>query len=288
MKYAFFPGCVLEGIASEAYSATFKVAKELGIEIHEIEGWTCCGATHVQDIDTTTGLTINARNISLAEKMGMPIMTVCNTCTLMLRSAKAELDNGEKDRINALLKEGELKYQGTSEITHLLWILVRDYGLDKLKAKIKRPLTGMKIAPYYGCHILRPSAVMGFEDHYNPHSLEDLIRILGAEPIEYDAKLKCCGFHAVFPAEQDALKLTGQNCKSAIEVNADAVVTPCPLCQMQLDAYQPGGRAKVGVKEEVTVLHLQQLVGLALGMSPKELGITKHVAINDKFMVKIK
>jgi succinate dehydrogenase / fumarate reductase cytochrome b subunit len=278
MKYAFFPGCVLEGAAKENYLATTAVAKVLGIELLEIPGWTCCGASHVQDVDDLAATAINARNIALAERMDLPLLTVCNTCTLMLRKAKAKLDNGQKETVNKLLAAAGLTYQGTSNITHLLWVLLSDYGLDRLKQLVNRPLTGLKVAAYYGCHILRPPALMDFEDHANPQSLENLIRALGAIPVDYDAKLNCCGFHATYTASEDLIRITGETNHSAVKAGADCIVTPCPLCQMSLDMNQPEGQTAVGCRQEMPVLHLAQLVGLALGITPEKLGLNMHIA----------
>lgn len=277
MKYGFFPGCVLEGAAKEAFTATTRVARELGIELVELPGWTCCGASHIQDVDETVALAINARNIALAEQLNLPLLTVCNTCTLMLRKAKAELDSGAKDKINPILAKGGCEYKGTSEVTHLLWVIIKEYGLDKLRKKVVCPLTGLKVAGYYGCHILRPPQIMNFEDHARPQSLEMLITTLGATSVEFDTKLKCCGFHAFFTAEKDVLQMTGENNLSAITAGADCMVTPCPLCQMQMDMYQPEGQKAVQTDKEIPVLHLAQLIGLALGIRPQELGLHHHI-----------
>lgn len=287
MKYAFFPGCVLEGAAKENYLATTAVAKTLGIELVEIPGWTCCGASHVQDVDDLAATAINARNIALAEQMKLPLLTVCNTCTLMLRKAKAKLDNGQKEQVNNILVKAGLQYQGTSEITHLLWVLLKDYGLANLKAAVKRPLKGLKVAGYYGCHILRPPTLMAFEDYANPQSLEKLITALGAHPIDFDYRLKCCGFHATYTAEQDMISITGQTNQSALKAGADCMVTPCPLCQMSLDMNQPEGQAAVSCQQEIPVLHLAQLVGLALGLSHEQLGLSRHIAGRDIISSKI-
>lgn len=287
MRYAFFPGCVLEAAAKEAYLATVKVAAALGIELVELEGWTCCGGSHLQDVNETAALAVNARNLVLAEKLGLPLLTVCNTCTLMLRQAKAKLDNGQKEKINGFLAQAGLEYKGTTEVTHLLWALIRDYGVEKLKAKVKRPLKNLKVAGYYGCHILRPPTVMNFEDYANPKSLETLIRALGATPVDFTAKLQCCGFHAVFTAEKDVMKITGTTNQSAAFAGADCIVTPCPLCQMQLDMYQPEGRQAVGGDREMPVLHLAQLIGLALGLAPADLGLNRHIADTGKLVAKI-
>lgn len=280
LRYAFFPGCTLESAAEELMISTKKVAAALGIELIEINGWTCCGASHIQDVDDFLATSINARNIALAEQLHTTkILTVCNTCTLMLRTAKLKLDKNEKLRakVNTGLHKAGLEYKGTTEITHFLWALIQDYGLKNLKKKVKRPLTGLKVANFYGCHILMPPDIMGFENPMNPRSMEMVAEVLGAECVDFDQRLACCGFHAVFPAEKEVMDLTGKNCLSPKNSGADCIVTPCPLCQMQLDAYQPD--AQKAFKEDITmpILHLPQLIGLALGFSPEELAIQRHV-----------
>ncbi|WP_312470678.1 CoB--CoM heterodisulfide reductase iron-sulfur subunit B family protein [Neobacillus sp.] len=280
MRYAFFPGCTLESAAEELMISTKKVAAALGIELIELKGWTCCGASHIQDVDDFLATSINARNISLAEELKVDkLLTVCNTCTLMLRTAKLKMDKNEKlrTRVNEGLGRTGMEYKGTVEVTHLLWALIQDYGLENLKKKVKRPLTGLKVANFYGCHILMPPNIMGFENHMNPQSMEMVASVLGAESVDFDQRLACCGFHAVFPAEKEVMDLTGRNCLSPKSSGADCIVTPCPLCQMQLDAYQPD--AQKGFSEDITmpILHLPQLIGLALGFSPEELAIQRHV-----------
>lgn len=278
MKYGLFPGCVLEGASKEDYDATLAVAKKLGIELEELDGWTCCGASHVQDIDPLLTLATNARNISLAEKKGLDILTVCNTCTLMLRQAKNTLDNDEVKRakVNNILGSAGIQYQGTSNITHFLWVLVKEYGLSNLKAKVVKPLSGLRVAEYYGCHILRPEEDTGFEDFQQPHSLSDLIKAIGATPIDFSRKLDCCGFHAVYPAHDSVMQMTGSINRDAANEGADCIVTPCPLCQMQLDMFQKEAKQTVPCDKDMPIIHMSQLIGLALGISPEEMGMPKR------------
>lgn len=280
MRYAFFPGCTLESAAGELMISTLKVAEALGIELIELKGWTCCGATHIQDVDKFLATSINARNIALGEKLGVSkILTVCNTCTLMLRTENARLKKNDtlRAQVNEGLRSTGLQYKGTTEVTHLLWALIEDYGLERLKKKVKRPLTGLKVANFYGCHILMPPNIMGFENHRNPQSMELVAEVLGAESVEFDQRLACCGFHSVFPAEKEVMNLTGKNCLSPKDSGAHCLVTPCPLCQMQLDAYQPDAQKHFAEDITMPVLHLPQLIGLALGFSPEELAIQRHV-----------
>jgi len=282
MKYALFPGCVLRGAASEAFLATVKVTEALGIELVEIPSWTCCGASHLQDVDDITALAVNARNLAIAESMGLSVMTVCNTCTLELRRAKASLDRDTKlkAKVNAILAKSGYEYKGTAEVTHLLWVLASNPQL--LEGKVVKPLTDIKVAGYYGCHLLRPPAIMNYEDSLNPQSLEKIIGLLGAQAVDFDFKVKCCGFHAFWTAEKDVLKVTGQVVDSAAKAGAEMLVTPCPLCQLQLDMYQPEGREAAKSSAEIPILHLPQLIGLALGMQKEELGIQRHISAVEK------
>lgn len=276
-RYAFFPGCVLDGVAKEARLATKNTVRALGLELVELPGWTCCGASHLQDVDDMAALAVNARNLALAEQLGLPLLTVCNTCTLMLRQAQARLDGGAKDAVNAMLRRAGLEYQGTVEVTHLLWALVQDYGVDRLRQQVRRPLTGLKVAGYYGCHILRPPQALEFEDFANPASLETVIGAVGAQAVPFDARLRCCGFHGQYSAPAAVAKITGQINQAAQQAGADCIVTPCPLCQMQLDIYQPEGWQAVHDHGAMPVLHLAQLIGLALGLAPAQLGLARHV-----------
>ena len=284
MKFAFFPGCVLKGAAAEAYTSMQKVCDVLDIELEEIPNWTCCGASHAQGVNDLAALAVNARNISIAEHMGLDIMTVCNTCTLQLRTAKKRLDENKalREKVNGILKESghPYEYKGTSKITHFLWVL--DDHPELLDGKIVRPLSSLKVAGYYGCHILRPQDVMNHGDGKHPEYLERLIRKLGAEAVWFSASRKCCGFHAQLAAEHDVLTVTGQIVDSADKAGANAIVTPCPLCQMQLDMYEPEGRSAVKSQAEVPILHLQQLVGFALGLSREEVGFNRHVSAQEK------
>lgn len=280
LRYAFFPGCTLESAVAELKVATELTCKKLGIELVEIDGWTCCGASQIQDIDANVGLLINARNIALAEKQGFDkILTVCNTCTLMLRNAKRQLDENPelKAKVNEGLAKIGLEYRGTAEITHYLWVLVEDYGLEKLASEVSRPLRDMKVANFYGCHILLPPKIMGFEDERNPRSMEMLAEACGARSIDFEQRLGCCGFHSIYPAEVEAEKSCGAIELVARKQGADCVVTPCPLCHMALDMWQADSQKYY--KEDITmpIIHVPQLVGLALGFSPQEMSINHHI-----------
>ena len=274
-EFAFFPGCVLTQAAKESKMALEAVAPRLGIKLKEIPGWSCCGASQAQDVDPLATLVANARNLALAEKMNLPVLTSCSTCLLMLRRAKAELDGGKKDRINTFLATGNMHYAGTSEVTSLLWVLAQNAQM--LKSKVVRPLANLKVAAFYGCHSLRPEHALGFESAVNPTSFETVVAALGGQTVPFAKRLDCCGFHAVYPAEKSVMRMTGQIVDSAAASGATCLVTPCPLCQMQLDIYQEAAQDIAKSKARVPVLHLSQLVGLALGIPGKELGLDYNV-----------
>ena len=272
-RYAFFPGCVLNSAASEAHTALKACAQALDVELVEIPGWSCCGASHVQDIDPVAALAANARNLALAEKIGAPMLTSCSTCALMLRSAKHELDNGRKAEANGWLKAGNLEYKGSVEVSTLLWELAKD--VPALKAKVKKPLSKLNVAAFYGCHSIRPKQIMNYESSTQPTSFENIVTALGATAVPFEKRLDCCGFHAIYPAEADAMQMISGIVGSAAKAKAHCVVSPCPLCQMQLDMYQDYAGAATNLKERLPALHLSQLVGLALGVPVEALGLDR-------------
>jgi succinate dehydrogenase / fumarate reductase cytochrome b subunit len=206
-------------------------------------------------------------------------MTICNTCLLNLRDVQQRLasDPQAMDEINAILGEEGLQYRGKVRVTHLLWVLLDDVGPERLRELVVRPLRGLKVAAFYGCHIVRPKEVLGMEDSRDPRSLEQLNEILGCASIDYSGRTACCGFHTAAAEEAVAIRLTGRHVNSAKQAGASVLVTPCPLCHTVLDTFQPEMEADVRASLAVPVLHLSQLVGLAMGMSPKDLGVDRHV-----------
>lgn len=274
-EFAFFPGCVLSQAAKESKISIEAIAPILGIKLHEIKGWSCCGATQAQCVDPMASLVANARNIALGEKMNMPILTTCSTCMLTLTKAKNTLDKGAKEHINKFLAEGNMQYQGSTEITSLLWVLYQN--LDKLKASVKKPLSGLKVALFYGCHSLRPEKELVKESSTNPKSFEAVVEALGATIVPFEKRLDCCGFHASYPAVKSVQKMSSQIVGNADKNGAAVVVTPCPLCQMQLDIYQERYQDAQGSDIRKPIIHLSQLVGLALGLNNEQLGLDLNI-----------
>ena len=281
MKYAFYPGCVARGGTPELYDSTIAVAAKLGIELDEIVGAACTGAGVLQEKGLKLGDTLNARTFALAERMGLTtILTICSTCQGVMSQANHRLlnDAAYLAEINEELKPEGLEYTGRVVVKHLAWVLVEEVGLDALRPLVVNPLPDLKVAPFYGCYILRPSWALGLDE--NPGRefyLERIIEACGAEPVNFPGRTKCCGFPILLINEANSTAMVGNHTSSAKEHGADAMVTPCPLCHLNLDGYQPKAAAQRGEKIGLPILHLPQLLGLAFGIAPKELGLQKHI-----------
>ena len=280
MKYAFFPGCVSRGGCPELYPAVVKVSQRLGIELDELTGASCTGAGVLQEKDQLLGDTLNARTFAMAEQKALPIMTICSTCQGVMSQANKRLkdDPVYLTKVNETLKEEGLQYKGTAEIKHLLWILVEDIGIEALKAQFTRKLTDLKVAPFYGCYIVRPSWALEFDQNPGRQtSLETLIEAVGATLVDFAGKTRCCGFPILTINEKNAVAMVAKHTSEAQSLGADAMVTPCPLCHLNLDSYQPKASSQAEVRIHMPILHLPQLVGLALGFSPKDMGLERHI-----------
>ena len=290
MKYAFFPGCVSRGGCPELYPAAVSVCERLGLELEVMEGAACTGAGVLQEKNQRLGDTLNARTFAMAEAMGLPIMTICSTCQGVMSQAHKRLadDPAYMAEINQFLAEEGLEYKGEVVVKHLLWILVEDVGLDNLKNYITTPLAGLKVAPFYGCYIIRPTGALGFEEHpEREDSLERVIEILGAEVVEFAGKTKCCGFPILTINERNSVAMVANHTLDAKELGADAMVTPCPLCHLNLDGFQPKAAAQRRTTIDLPMLHLPQVVGLAMGMDPKGMGLNKHTISTKKLLSKV-
>ena len=279
MKYAFYPGCVAKGGAPELYDSTMLVTQALGIELEELTGASCTGAGVLSERNPELADTLNARTFAMAEKLGLPLMNVCSTCHGVMSQANARLkkDPAYLARVNKHLAPEGLQYQGTTEIKHLLWVLMEDVGPDKLRAMVTQPLGNLKAAPFYGCYIVRPSWVLGYDEKpQRKHYLEDLIAVLGAEPVEYKGATACCGFPILTMNRTNSLTMTGNHVSEATAKGADCMVTPCPLCHLNLDGGQVEAAGVVREHLNLPVLHLPQMVGMAFGIDHEKLGLRKN------------
>ena len=280
MKFALFTGCVAKGATRELMLSTMKSAEGLGIEFVEMKSASCCGAGVVSEKNPLLADALNARTIAIAEKQGLDLVTICSTCQGILKKTECHVDSDPayKEKVNTVLEEGGHQYAGGKvKIQHFANVLGTEEGLTLLKDKVKRPLTGLKTAAFYGCYVLRPSGLSLYEDPDNPTGMEEIFKILGATPVYYESRTKCCGFPIIMMNKDASHDMAGNALIDAIDSGADCVVTGCPLCHLSLDAYQPEIDKMNKKGCSIPVLHLPQLVALALGYSPQELGMDKHI-----------
>jgi succinate dehydrogenase / fumarate reductase cytochrome b subunit len=279
MRFAYYPGCSARSTCAELNEATHLVAARLGLDLLQLESATCTGARELRAIDPAGFYALNIRILALAERESLPLMTICNTCTLNLLDAHAAFVSDPRlaSDINERLRGEGLHYSGRTRISHFLWVLYEDIGEERLRSLVVNPLTDLTVAAFYGCHITRPPLRYGFIDSRNNVALERLAEILGCRPIDYSGRTECCGFHTAAHDERIAIKLTGQHILSAKTNGAKTMVTPCPLCHTVLDGFQREIEKDMQQELDMPVLHLPQLVGLALGLSPHALHIDRHM-----------
>jgi succinate dehydrogenase / fumarate reductase, cytochrome b subunit len=294
LRYAYFPGCVAQGACKELHTATTAISQILGIELIELKKAACCGSGTYKEDSQLLEDTVNARNIALAESLNLPLLTHCSTCQGVIGHVDERLKDAQEnnpdylDKVNGfLVKENCSPYQGTTEVKHILWALVGDYGLEALKAKVIKPLTGLKCASFYGCYLLRAQKNLPFDNPLNPQSLESVFTTLGATAVYYEGRNQCCGWPLSSYATEQSFRMAGKNLLDAINNDADCIVTPCPLCHLNLDSRQPEVAKVIGQNLDIPILHLPQLVGLALGIEPKKLGLNNHVVSTQKILDKL-
>jgi succinate dehydrogenase / fumarate reductase cytochrome b subunit len=280
-RVAYYKGCLASLSAKELDISTQALAPKVGLELVELKSVTCCGAGDIHEAEPDYYLHLNARILAYAAAEGVDtLMTVCNVCTLNLRQANFQLmgDTALRARVNEnLVSVGVPAYEHDVDVKHFLWEIAEGDGFDLLKQTAHKGLKGIKVAPFYGCQILRPSKIMGFEDPDRPWSLERIIEACGGEAVDYPAKIKCCGFPIIQAREETAMGELIQPIEQAIEAGADVMVTPCPLCHLSLDAWQSKLEASTGRKLGMPIVHLAQLIGLAAGFEESELKFKRHI-----------
>lgn len=273
MEYAYYPGCSLEYTGKPYDMSVREVFKNLGIGLKEIEDWNCCGATMYMSCDKVVGYAVSARNLAIAQHMGMDVCAPCSSCYTVLRKTNRHLlwNEHSKKIISESLKAANLSYDKPVEVRHPLDILVNDYGISKVTENAKLSLNGIKVAPYYGCQIVRP--VHHFDDIDEPETMDNLLTALGAEVVHYPDKVRCCGGMLMTTFEDVALNLNNHLISTAELNGAEIIATTCPLCQMNLEAYQAQINEKYHTNHNMPIVYFSQLVGLALGIEPSKLGL---------------
>jgi succinate dehydrogenase / fumarate reductase, cytochrome b subunit len=285
VKLAYWPGCVSRGFTPELHGSMELVAPKLDMELVELDRANCCGAGVIAEHNQELVDTLNARTFAMAQDVdgAAGMMNICSTCQGAQSECQERLDADPDYRamINSHLEPEGLRYErGGREWTNknLLWLLAEDIGLEFLREKVVRPLEGLRVAPFYGCYIVRPTHRLGYDEFPNrDFYLDWVIEALGGTSVDYAGSHKCCGFPVITMAKTTSLRQAGRHLADALDAGADCLVTPCPLCHLNLDLQQPDAEKYVERSLGIPVLHLPQLLGLALGLEPKELGMDKHV-----------
>lgn len=286
MNYGYYPGCSLEKNAASYHKSTMAVAKPLGVNLVELDDWNCCGATEYIALNKLASYALVARNLVLAKQQiepsngqGKQLIAPCSACFLNLSKAETYLTNHADlaAEINVTLAAGGMHYDGGGlQVRHLLDIFVNDVGFDAIRDKVVRPLAGLRVAPYYGCLIVRPRFQGVFDDYEQPVTLDYLVEALGATAVDFPVKAQCCGGHMTQISEDIAMDMLDRLLHSAADHEADVIVTLCPMCQLNLDAYQEAVNKFYGKKYNIPILYFTQLMGIAMGISNAELGIGKE------------
>ncbi len=281
LEYAYYPGCSLEHTASPYDKSIREVFKTLGVGLKEIEDWNCCGATMYMSVKKIVGYSISARNLALAQNMGLDICAPCSSCYTILSKTNRHIqwDPKRRDKINEALRAANLSYDTVVRVRHPLDILVNDVGFEEITDKVVNPLHGLKVAPYYGCQIVRPH--YDFDDLDDPITMDELIEKLGGVSVPYTSKVRCCGGMLMTTEEDIALKLNANLLEVAADNGAEIIATACPLCQMNLEGYQKKINSSFGTNYNIPVVYFSHLLGIALGIAPEKMGLDKLVVDAD-------
>jgi heterodisulfide reductase subunit B len=288
-SYALFLGCTIPARQPNYELSARKTLEKLGVELVDLDNFTCCCPPPIQSINLETSQAVAAYNICLAEEAGLDIVALCNGCFESLAMANAALkkDKNRRAKINEILAEVGKEFKGTIEVKHYLQVLIDDIGVEGIKASVVKPLSNLKVAPFYGCHSLRPSELLEFDDPERPHILEDLIEALGAESVEYRDKLKCCGGLLRGVSDDLALDLAREKLVNTTKAGAECIATLCPFCFVALDIGQLQVKSKFNEVYDMPIIHYSELLALALGVDPEELALRSHKVKTDKVIEKI-
>jgi heterodisulfide reductase subunit B len=278
MRYTYYPGCSAEATGKAYDTSTRAMCQKLGIELVELNDWNCCGATSYFSVRELTSFAIAARNLALAKEMGTDeLVVVCNACYTTLSKTNRYMADSPHTaaEVNEALAQVGRSYDGSVKVRHMMDVLVNDLGIDAFSEKVTRRLTELKVAPYYGCQFSRPKGT--FDDPEFPVTMDKLFAAAGATMVDYPVKAKCCGGMMMMSNEKGALALCYELLLCAQRSEADVIIAACPLCEMNLEAYQPKVNAAYGTNFDIPVMYFTQLAGLALGVEPRSLALDKQV-----------
>ena len=273
-QYAYYPGCSLESLGKNYNLSALAVSGELGVEMKELEDWNCCGATAYFPVDELLAYTLVSRNLAIAEKTGLQdFIAPCSACYKNAYTTNKYLKNDPDlaEHINYALEEDHLHVEGKMKVRHLIEVFIEDVGLEEIEKKVTHSLKGLRVAPYYGCQIVRPRKDK--EDVENPQFFERLLSAIGAEPIDYASKTRCCGGSLIITNRKAALDMVHKLLQDAVNSNANVIATTCPMCNVNVEVYQSQVNREFGTNFSIPVMYFTQLMGMALGIEPKRIGV---------------
>lgn len=288
MDFSLFLGCAIPFQESNYELSARKVMGELGVNLENIPGAACCGH-EIEQVDRDAYMVWAARNLCIAEEMDLDIAVLCPSCFLTLKTVDQTLKNDPKKKVyvNDILKDIGMEFKGTKEVRYWVQILLDDVGMDRMRELISPDFKGARLAVHYGCHILRPSKVLNFDDPIRPRNIDDLVELTGGTSVDYVDKTMCCGMPTLTSDMKVGLGIARSKLDNVRKVNADAMVTSCPICHMMFDSNQPWIEKTFDEKYGIPVLHLSQLLGLAMGFDYKELGLDRNT-VDTKSIIKLK
>ncbi len=275
--YSYFPGCSAESTGLGLGLSTLAIAAPLDIELIEIEDWNCCGSTPYGSLDEEAAIVVAARNLALAEKAGHDIVTPCSSCYVTLEKTNRHLREHTAllTKVNKALAVAGLSYNGSLRVRHIVDVLVNDVTPEYISGKVSQKFEGLKVAPYYGCQLVRPQ--YGLDDTELPSTLDRLVTCTGAEAVDFPLKARCCGGSLTLSEEENVLRLMYLLLENATASGAQCLVTACPLCQTNLDAYQERVNSRYKTHFNMPVLYITQLIGLALGIDAEKLALSTSI-----------
>jgi heterodisulfide reductase subunit B len=275
--YAYYPGCSAESLGLSYHLSAIECVKALGGELQELEDWSCCGTSTYFHVDELLAHVLVARNLAIAERTGLDFVATCSGCYKNAFFTNKALHNDPDlaEHINFALEADDLHLDGTVKVRHLLEVLIEDFGLDEIRQRVTRPLEGVRVAPYYGCQLLRPRKESEAVEW--PMFFEDLLRAIGATPVDYASKMRCCGSSLMISNRDAALDMVHHLVQDAALRQSDVIATICPLCQINVEVYQKQANREYGTNYSVPAVYFTQLLGLALGIAPGRLGIGREL-----------
>jgi len=277
MKYAYYPGCSSHSTARDMHESASAVARALGIELVEIDGWSCCGATAAHQTDRVLAASLPAANLLLAKQMGMDTVVTCAACYSRMKVANHEV-SASPDMQQKVADAIGRPYDGSVAVRHLIEVLLEDVGIEKLRKSLVRSLSGLKVASYYGCLLVRPHDITGFDDAENPASLDRLVETMGGQSVDWPCKVDCCGGGLNLTRTDVVVKLSGSIIDMAKAAGADCIAVACPMCQASLDLRQKDMQRLYKKQYKMPIVYITQLLGLCLGIAPDELGLGRLMA----------